>query len=149
MIREIEYEELKAASDVLWKSFYHAEKNNHSMAGMECFRDMTDSVSLAMNTFDGNIVLYGCFENDLLLAVGALKEKKHVLMLYVLPEHQNRGIGKKLLQFMESECFTPCISLNASDCAIPFYEHNGYLICGKRSIAEGLISTPMKKSVKK
>lgn len=149
MIREIEYEELKAASEILWKSFYHAEKNNHSMEGMERFRDLTDPVSLSMNTFDGNIVLYGYFENDLLLAVGALKEKKHVLMLYVLPEHQNRGIGKRLLQFMESECFETCISLNASDCAISFYEHNGYQVCGRRSIDEGLISTPMKKSVKK
>ena len=145
MIRELVYEDLKSASQVLWKSFYEAEKNNHSMAGMELFRDLTDPVSLSINTFDGSVVLFGYFDNDVLKAVAALKDKSHILMLYVLPSEQGMGIGKKLLAFMERCCEGDVITLNSSDFAIPFYQHFGFTICGERNETDGLISTPMKK----
>ena len=147
MIHEIAYEDLKEASRVLWKSFYDAEEHNHTLAGMERFRDLVEPVSLSMNTFDGSILLYGYFEDGRLLAVGALKEKKHILMLYVLPSEQKNGIGKKLLRFLETQCDTDCISLNSSDGAIGFYQKCGYVVCGERRIEEGLISTPMKKTL--
>ena len=147
MIREICYEELKAASDVLWKSFYEAEKNNHSLEGMELFRDLTDPVSLSINTFDGSIALYGYFEEEKLLAVAALKQKKHVLMLYVLPSEQKKGIGKKLLEYMEKQCKSERITLNASDVAVSFYQKYGYRITGERKIENGLIGTPMEKEL--
>lgn len=147
MIREIRYEELKVASDVLWKSFYDAEKNNHTMAGMELFRDLIEPVSLSINTLDGQIRLFGYFEEKSLLAVGAIKEKKHILMLYVLPNSQKMGIGKKLLAYLESKCDAKELTLNSSDVAIPFYQRFGYLICGERNEKDGLISTPMRKTM--
>ena len=145
MIRELAYEELNTASQVLWKSFYEAEKHNHTMAGMELFRDLTSPVSLSINTFQSGVVLYGYFENDAMLAVGALKEKKHILMLYVLPGEQGKGIGKKLLAFMEELCEGELITLNSSDSAISFYQRSGFSVCGERNDRDGLISTPMEK----
>lgn len=145
MIREIRYEELKKASDVLWKSFYDAEKNNHSMAGMEYFRDLVDPVSLSINTFDGRIRLFGYFDGDALSAVGAIKKKNHILMLYVLPSEQKRGIGRKMLAFLESECDAKELTLNSSDVALAFYQRFGYVVCGERNEIDGLISTPMQK----
>ena len=147
MIREIRYDELKSASNVLWKSFYEAEKNNHTMEGMELFRDLTDPVSLSINTFDGSVVLYGYFENENLLAVGALKDKHHVLMLYVFPDEQKKGIGCHLLDFMEKLCEGGNITLNSSDSAISFYEKYGYRVVGKRTTKDGLIGTPMQKDL--
>ena len=143
MIREIRYDELKSASNVLWKSFYEAEKNNHTMEGMELFRDLTDPVSLSINTFDGRVVLYGYFENENLLAVGALKDKHHILMLYVLPSEQNKGIGYQFLTYLEKLCSGDYISLNSSDSAITFYQKYGYCIVGQRTTKDGLIGTPM------
>ena len=145
MIRKIQYEELKEASSVLCKSFYNAEKVNHTMEGMERFRDLTDPVSLSINTFDGKICLYGYFSDGKLLAVGAVKEKRHILMLYVLPTEQGKGIGKKFLLFLETKCEGDSITLNSSDVAVSFYEKNGYIVCGERDVSDGLISTPMKK----
>lgn len=147
MIREIRYEELKIASTVLWKSFYEAEKNNHTLEGMELFRDLTDPVSLSMNTFDGSVILYGYFENENLYAVGALKDRKHILMLYVLPSQQKKRIGKQLLDFMEEHCEGGFVTLNSSDSAITFYEKFGYRVVGDRVTKDGLIGTPMKKEL--
>ncbi len=146
MIRRLEYEDFEAASVVLWKSFYQAEKNNHTINGMERFRDLVAPVSLSMNTFDGKIELFGYFQDGELIGVGALKEKKHILLLYVLKEKQGLGFGKKLLFYMEGRCIGEKITLNASDSAISFYEKNGYYKIGKRKIEEDLIFTPMEKN---
>ncbi len=148
MIRELAYEDFEAAAIVLWKSFYQAEKNNHTMAGMERFRDLVSPVSLSMNTYDGNIELFGYFQDDDLVGVGALKEKKHILLLYVLKEKQGLGFGKELLLYMERKCTGDRISLNSSDAAVSFYEKFGFIKTGERRIEKDLIFTPMEKNRK-
>ncbi len=145
-IRELLYEELGEASKVLWKSFYEAEKKNCSMSGMELFRDLTSPVSLAMNTCDGKNVLYGLFLQKELIAVGLLREKKKILMLYVHPSGWHQGYGTRLLAFMEQNCDTNAIELNASDFAVPFYEKKGYVKIAPRRNEDELYVTPMKKN---
>ena len=144
-IRELCYDDLEKASLVLWKSFYNAEKNNHSMAGMEKFRDLTSAVSLSINTYDGKTSLYGLFCGEDLCAVGALREKKHVVMLYVHPEEQNKGYGARLLSYMEALCNEDCITLNSSDVAVDFYKKMGYEVVSSRRVEEEMIFTPMMK----
>lgn len=145
-IRELCYDDLQEASKVLWKSFYEAEKRNTSMSGMERFRDLVAPVSLSMNTFDGKIVLYGGFSEGKMIVVGALKEKKSILMLYVLPEYWHQGIGGKMLAFLEDNCTSGEIELNASDCAVEFYLRQGYHIIQPRREENDLIFTTMKKN---
>lgn len=146
MFRELCYEDLKEASDVLWKSFYFAEKENHSLKGLERFRDLTSPVSLSINTFKGKIRLYGAFYEDKMVGVGAVKEEKHILLLYLLPEFQKMGIGSSFLSYMENSCKAKVITLNSSDAAVSFYSKRGYIITGNRSVEEELIFTPMTKS---
>lgn len=144
-IRELCWEELQAASDILWKSFYEAEKHNTSMLGMERFRDLTSPVSLSMNTYDGSIVLYGGFSDGKMVAVGALKDENKIMMLYVHPSFWRKGYGTEMLAFLEDQIDSHEIHLNASDFGIRFYEHKGYRILRKRREEEGLIFTEMVK----
>lgn len=149
MIRSLVYEDYETASRVLWQSFYHAEKNIHTLKGMETFRDLTTPVSLSISAFDGSAEYFGYFLEEKLVAVGAVKEKKYILMLYVLPEFQGQGIGRKLLEFMENYCSASIITLRSSDIALSFYRLMGYIPTGPREIVGELIGTPMKKSLKK
>lgn len=146
--RMLGYEDFEAASQVLWKSFYEAEKNVCSMDGMEYFRDLTSPVSLSINLFGQNIVPYGVFSPEL-VAVGAIKDDKHILLAYVHPDHQKKGIGSALLAHLESKCKEDVITLNASDGAISFYEKRGYVKMGRKREEKGLIFTPMKKETEK
>ncbi|MBR7165595.1 MAG: GNAT family N-acetyltransferase [Clostridia bacterium] len=143
-IKDIGFDELSAASRVLWKSFYHAEKNTCSMEGMERFRDLTEPPSLFMNCFDGSIRLFGAYHREL-VAVGALKGEGHILLLYVLPEYAGKGIGSKLLAYIEDKVMAERITLNASDGAVSFYEKRGYVVTAPRKVEEGLAYTPMEK----
>ncbi len=144
-IRELRQEDLEEASYVLWKSFYEAEKTNTSMQGMEFFRDLTSPVSLSMNSYDGSIVLYGGFSSEKLEVVGAVKEKRIILMLYVRPESWRRGYGKRMLEFLENKCISYDVYLNASDCAVEFYKKCGYRVIAPRKVEHELIFTPMQK----
>lgn len=145
MIREICYEELEAASIVIWKSFYEAEKNHTSMSGMELFRDMISPVSLSMNTYQDDVQLYGAFSDERLTAVGALKDSNKILMLYVHPEVWGEGIGSMLLSFLEDRALGDEIVLNSSDFALNFYKKKGYVKSAKKRIENELCFTPMKK----
>ena len=73
-------------------------------------------------------------------------KKKHILLLYVHPEMQKMGYGKKLLTFMENLCEGDHITLNSSDSAVTFYEKMGYAITSSRRVEEELIFTPMMKN---
>jgi len=144
-IRELGYDDLEEASEVLWKSFYEAEKKNTSMEGMELFRDLVSPVSLSVNSYDGSMVLYGGFFHGKMVVVGALKDQKRVLMLYVRPEFRGSGYGKRMLRYLEEQCTSREILLNSSDPALKFYEKNGYRAAAPRKIEKELIFTPMKK----
>lgn len=145
MIRGLLYEDYQDASEVLWRSFYNAEKEIHSMKGMEIFRDLTSPVSLSISAFDGSCEYFGYFLNEKLVAVGAVKEKKHILMLYVLPEYQGQGIGCRLLSYLENVCLSDVITLRSSDGALSFYKKMGFVPTGSREISQELIGTPMEK----
>ena len=144
-IRELEYEDYDAASKLLWKSFYEAEKHTASMEGMEIFRDLTSAVSLSINNMDDNLSFYGAFQGEELTAVGAIKNENHILLLYVLPERQGCGIGSSLLRYLESICKGDTLTVNSSDFACCFYEEKGYRKVGQRTVEKGLAVTPMVK----
>ena len=147
MIRALRQEDFKSASDVLWKSFYFAEKNHYSMEGMERFRDLTSPISLAMNTLDGSVRLFGYFCENELIGVGAVKDRSHILLLFVLPGYARQGAGSALLCRLESECEKGVVTLNASDGAVLFYQKRGYRIAGARRVEEEMVFTPMEKTI--
>ena len=148
IVRELQYEDLEEASRVLWKSYYEAEKNNTSMEGMEKVRDLVSPVSLSMNSFDGSVLLYGAFEEEKIVGVGALKEARHVLLLFVLPEKQRSGVGSALLSHLLSLCRAPFVTVNSSDGAVGFYQKYGFVPTAPRRVEDGIIFTPMEKQIK-
>lgn len=145
IIRKIGHKDFPEASKLLWETFYFVEKNNTAIEGMETFRDLISPISLDMNTFDGTIEIFGAFENKALCGVCAVKEKKHILLLYVHKDMLGMGIGTKLLAFAEKKCISDIITLNSSDYGLNFYLSKGYKKMGNRSVKDGIIFTPMQK----
>ena len=101
-----------------------------------------------MNTMDGNACLFGAFFQGDLIAVGAVKERRHILLLYVLPEWEGKGVGSALLLRMEKYCLEKKITLNSSDGAVAFYQKHGYQISAPRRVEDDMIFTPMIKILK-
>ncbi|MCZ7358076.1 MAG: GNAT family N-acetyltransferase [Candidatus Methanoperedens sp.] len=80
---------------------------------------------------DEGIVLYGYEENGELVGVMGIQQKQDVTLIrhaYVCPTKQNRGIGEKLLSYLQKLTQEPILIatwLNDIN-AIRFYEKNGF-----------------------
>ena len=142
-IRKLRSEELPEASRVLWTSYYAAENGKTSLEGMTTFRDLTEPLSLQMNAYQGDVLFYGAFEGETLIAVGAIKDRRHVLLLYVLPDRQRGGTGSRLLHKLLSLSAVPDVTVNAAPDAVPFYEKHGFSVLSPLQIKDGIRFVPM------
>lgn len=80
---------------------------------------------------DDGIVFWGLERNGQLLGVMGIQDKGDVTLIrhaYVIPRAQKRGIGKKLLQYLESMTEKPILigTWAAASWAVSFYQKNGY-----------------------
>ena len=84
------------------------------------------------------------------VGVGLLSTKGEVLLCYVLPEVRFAGVGKVLLDALESharEIGLPAIRLSSTTTAKPFYLRNGFTPCGPPEVAFGITAFPMIKQL--
>lgn len=80
---------------------------------------------------DDGIVFWGLERNGQMLGVMGIQDKGDVTLIrhaYVVPRAQKRGIGKKLLQYLESMTEKPILigTWAAASWAVSFYQKNGY-----------------------
>ena len=80
---------------------------------------------------DDGIVFWGLERDGQLLGVMGIQDKGDVTLIrhaYVLAKAQNRGIGKKLLQHLQSMTERPILigTWAAASWAVSFYQKNGY-----------------------
>ena len=80
---------------------------------------------------DDGIVFWGLERYGQLLGVMGIQDKGDVTLIrhaYVVPRAQKRGIGKKLLQYLESMTEKPILigTWAAASWAVSFYQKNGY-----------------------
>ena len=80
---------------------------------------------------DDGIVFWGLERNGQMLGVMGIQDKGDVTLIrhaYVVPRAQKRGIGKKLLQHLESMTEKPILigTWAAASWAVSFYQKNGY-----------------------
>ena len=80
---------------------------------------------------DDGVVFWGLERDGQLLGVMGIQDKGDVTLIrhaYVLSKAQNRGIGKKLLQNLQSMTEKPILigTWTAASWAVSFYQKNGY-----------------------
>ncbi len=82
---------------------------------------------------DDGIVFWGLERDGQLLGVMGIQDKGDVTLIrhaYVVPRAQKRGIGKKLLQHLQSMTEKPILigTWTAASWAVSFYQKNGYML---------------------
>ena len=143
-VRPLTFEELDEASRIIWKSYYRAEKDLTSLEGMTVFRDLVEPLSLKMNALDGSVLFFGAFREGIMVGVGALKEKRRVLLLYVLPEEQGRGAGSAILRALLSRADGALpVTVNAAPGAVGFYRRFGFVPTEGQQEKDGIRFVPM------
>ena len=143
-ICDLKEEDFPAASELIWKTYYACEKDRCTMDELAAFRDLIAPMSLRWNAIDGSIRYCGAFEDGALVAVGAVRDEKHVLLLYVRHDLFGRGYGTAMLKHLIALCRGGTVTVNSSDHAVGFYRRFGFEPVGERRREDGIAVTPMR-----
>ena len=77
-----------------------------------------------------------------------LKEGRHVAMLFVRPEKQMKGIGRKLLSSALRRARCGTVTVRASLSSVPAYKKYGFELKGDMAESVGLVYQPMEIKLK-
>ncbi|MGB5705363.1 MAG: GNAT family N-acetyltransferase, partial [Arenicellales bacterium] len=116
MIYEIINDAAQAYCDVIPEDMWH---------------DPYMSKAALMQELQDGVVFWGIVENDSLVGVMGMQDKGDVTLVrhaYTKTEQRTKGIGSRLLQFIERETDRPILVGTWADAtwSIRFYQSNGY-----------------------
>lgn len=152
-LRKAKPEDAQAVSDLIVTVARAQLREEFTEEGWELFLRLiskqTQRGIINDQDFSYWLASYPADENHNEKIVGLLcsKNRYHVFHLFILPEHQRQGVGRRLwrnyLMHIPNN-YGIKITVNASDFAVAFYERLGFKINGQREMKNGLIQTPMK-----
>ncbi|SHH23858.1 GNAT family N-acetyltransferase [Ferrimonas marina] len=73
----------------------------------------------------------------------AWREGNYVAQLYVCPQHQRLGIGRRLIEAVKAQTSSQSLELKASVNAIGFYRRCGFIKTDGEQVVKGIRYVPM------
>ena len=145
-------DKLRGALDLVWETFMKYEAPDYGEMGIATFRHFVTYSNMVEKVNQGEMKFYGCYLNQYLIGVIALRTGQHISLLFVRGKFHHLGVATKLLQVVENEVLLQnpkirAITVNASPYAVGFYEKNGFTALDKEQEADGIRFTPMRKRI--
>lgn len=99
----------------------------------DCWHDPYMAPEYLAHEIDSGVDFWGWEESGQLMAVMGLQQVKDVFLIrhaYVLPGHQGKGIGGRLLNFLMQQVSGPLLvgAWADADWAIQFYQRHGFTL---------------------
>lgn len=142
IVREMEEKDLEAVSATCMASFLQSVAGTLSEEGVSTFSKIAASNAFLDRMKGDNLMLVA--ENDgRIEGVIELKEGRHVAMLFINPERQKKGIGRKLLSSALHYAKVETVTVSASLSSVPAYEKYGFECKGEAGESAGLAYQPM------
>ena len=85
-------------------------------------------------------------DGDALIGVTCERDDLHITTLYVDPSYHRQGVATALLNALITAMAVPCVTLNSSPYALPFYVKYGFVPTGKEHPSVKIL-TPMEYSL--
>ncbi len=141
-VRPLESAERGKALQLAWRVFCKFESPDYALEGTEEFkRCLNDDAYLA------GICYYGAFDEDKLVGVLGIREKKcHICFFFVEGEYHRLGIGTKLFRKMREDFPGRTITIYSSPYGLPFYKALGFAATDSEKTVNGIRFTPMEYS---
>ncbi|WP_411851787.1 GNAT family N-acetyltransferase [Stenotrophomonas sp. LGBM10] len=143
-IRRMTPDDVHAASAVCLDAFTVAVAPTLSAQGIATFAGVASAAAFAIRLQGDNILLVAV-DAGAIRGVAELKEGRHVAMLFVAPDGQQRGIGRALMTALLAHARAPLITVSASLTSVPAYARYGFVCAGEVATASGLVYQPMHK----
>lgn len=142
IIRIMDEKDAEAVSAICIASFLHSVADTLPEQGKTTFSNIAASNAFLGRIKGDNLMLVA--ENDEnIVGVIELKEGRHVAMLFIRPEHQKSGIGRKLLLSALKYAKVETVTVSASLSSVTAYEKYGFECSGEIGESAGLVYQPM------
>lgn len=150
-ICRISPDKLRDALDLVWEVFEQFEVPDYEEMGVQTFRHFIEYSHMVEKVRQGKMRFWGCYLNNYLVGVVALREGQHISLLFVRGRFHHLGIATKLVKIAVDavEADDPrirAVTVNASPYAVGFYEKVGFVPLKGEQKADGIRFMPMRKS---
>ncbi len=119
---------------------------------VQAFYEYNSPGQLVNRVRAGQLVVWGAFQGNQLVATSALQPEGHISMLYVLPQFSHHGIGQALVKEMEryaqKQMDVPALTVNV----IPTWSEGFFAKCGfaaDQGVQPGLAFIPMHRELRR
>ena len=121
----------------------HSVAPGQSDEGVKTFKTIASVESFSDRMQQDNTILV-CEENQRIIGVVELKEGRHLAMLFVSPDCQERGVGRSLVSAIIPCTRAETLTVNASLNSVSAYSRYGFICEGDIAEKSGLEYQPMK-----
>jgi GNAT superfamily N-acetyltransferase len=142
----------KDISDMIWDVFSEFEAPEYSKEGINIFKDFINPQRLADDIRYNGFKIYCCFEGDILAGVLALRNQKHISLLFVRKSHHKKGIARELVRMIieyiqKANPYVHELTVNSSPYAVEIYKKLGFTATDTMQEKDGIIYMPMIKFI--
>ena len=142
--REATDEEMGAVSALALRAFDVAVAPQYSAEGVATFHAYASESALRLRFSEGHLTVVAV-ESGGMVGMAQLKGGTHLAMLFVLPEAQRRGIGRRLMEFILTKTGPVRLTVNASPNAEAAYLRFGFRRMSDEQVKEGIRFIPMER----
>ncbi len=142
-VRAMEQRDVQEVSQIVVAAFSDAVASGLSQEGIATFMSLSAPEAFAKR-MTGENCMFVYEDKGEIMGVIEFKEGRHVAMLFVAPDRQRSGIGRKLVRVALFHRRVPSVTVSASLSSVPAYENYGFEVAGPEEERQGLRYVPMK-----
>lgn len=142
IIRKMNEKDVEAVSAICIASFLRSIADTLSEEGKITFSSIAASNAF-LGRMKGDNLMFVAENDENIEGVIELKEGRHVAMLFIRPERQKSGIGRKLLLSALKYAKVETVTVSASLPSVTAYEKYGFECSGEIDESAGLVYQPM------
>lgn len=132
MIKRILQSDLYRALTLSRRVFNRFQREDYGILGTIEFYRYTDYNSIKNKILYDDFIIFGFYLIDELIGIIAIRNRKHISLLFVDEAYQHIGVGRILVNYSRAYCqknsIIRCLSVNSSMYAIEFYKRLGFSI---------------------
>jgi GNAT superfamily N-acetyltransferase len=142
---------LREALELVWEVFEIYEAPVYEEMGIKTFRYFIEYDNMVEKVNQGEMIFWGCYLNNYLLGVIALRSGQHISLLFVRDKFHKLGVATKLLRVAVNHVASQnpkvrAVTVNSSPYAVGFYQKAGFAALGTEREENGIRFTSMRLS---
>lgn len=146
-LRLLNERDLQEAIALIWSVFEEFEVPIYPPKGIKSFQEFISYDNILAMYHDQVLIFWGCFFEDQLVGVIALRGISHISLLFVRKEWHHKGIATYLFKTVLGYAITnnqcDLITVNSSPYAVGFYKTVGFRNISGEKVVDGIRFFPM------